>query len=89
MSRFDAFLIGIIVMSAITAGTFFLRFWKRTGDVLFGAFAAFFFVEAIFRVAVALSPRPNEGELWSYLLLIGGYAVLLLAIANKNFNRRG
>ncbi len=45
MSVLEAFLLGVIATSSLTAGVFFLKFWRKTRDSLFLAFGLAFFVE--------------------------------------------
>lgn len=89
MSTIFAFLLGIVVMAAATAGTFFLKFWRSTRDILFGAFAAFFFLEAAERVAQLLSPHPNQAGPWIHVIRLLGLLFILAAILGKNFRIRG
>ena len=51
----EGFLLGVIVTASLTAGAFFLRFWRQTRDTLFLAFAAAFFIEGVNRLDVALA----------------------------------
>jgi uncharacterized membrane protein HdeD (DUF308 family) len=85
----EGFLLGVIATSSLTAGVFFLRFWKKTRDRLFLAFATFFFVEAVNRVVLLYFERPNEGSAWIYLVRFFALLVLLAAILEKNYRRSG
>ncbi len=85
MIAINAFLLGVIVTASITAGTFFLRFWKSTRDILFAAFALFFFVEAADRIALLFSLQPNEGSPWIYVIRLLALLLLLAAILRKNY----
>ena len=63
----EAFLLGAIATASFTAGVFFLKFWSATRDFLFLAFAVFFLVEGINRVALLLATRPMKaarGSTW-------------------------
>lgn len=77
-------LLGAIVMGNLLAGLLFLRYWRDSRDRFFLLFAASFFVESINRVAAALSPRPNEASVWIYGIRLIAYALILLAILEKN-----
>ena len=46
----EGFLLGVIVTASLTSGLYFLKFWKRTGDQLFLAFAAAFLIEGLNRI---------------------------------------
>lgn len=62
----DNFLIGMIAMALVTAGLFFLRFWRDTGDRLFLIFAIAFWLLALTRctlIAVAYTSGPSDRPL--------------------------
>lgn len=80
----NAFLLGIIAMSSLTAGVFFLRFWRDTRDSLFLAFAVAFLIEAMNRTASLLLVQPNEGTPWIYIVRFFAFLLILGAIVNKN-----
>jgi uncharacterized membrane protein HdeD (DUF308 family) len=79
------FLLGVVVMADVAALIFFLKFWRNTRDILFGAFAAFFFLEAAERVALFFSERPNEGSPWIHVIRLIGLLLILAAILGKNY----
>ncbi|HEX3967805.1 MAG TPA: DUF5985 family protein [Edaphobacter sp.] len=79
------FLVGVIVTSSIMAGVFFLKFWKRTRDFLFLAFAIAFLIEGLDRACVVMVARPNEGSPWIYLVHLLASGFLLFAIVKKNY----
>lgn len=81
----DVFLLGVIAASSLMAALFFLKFWRHTRDFLFLAFAIAFIVESFTRGAVLLTPRPNEGSPWIYLLRLFAALLILGAILRKNF----
>ena len=83
----EGFLLGVIATASITAGLFFLGFWKTSRDRLFLAFAAFFFIEAINRIILLGFERPNEGSPWIYLIRLLALVILLFAILQKNYGR--
>ena len=64
----EGFLLGVIATSSIIAGIFFLKFWRKTGDSFFLAFAASFLIEGLNRCGVMLLEKPNEGNPWIYLV---------------------
>ncbi len=80
----EGFLLGFIAASSLTAAVFFLKFWKETGDTLFLAFVAFFFTEAVSRVASLFLTRPNEGSPWIYVARLVAVLWILAAILRKN-----
>jgi hypothetical protein len=83
----EGFLLGVIAIASLTAGMFFLRFWKKTHDRLFLAFAIFFFTEMGTRITLLDFARPNEGSPWIYLIRLVALIVLLAAIVAKNYER--
>ena len=89
MSVGAAFVLGLIVMGQLVAGVFFLRFWRRTGDGLFAAFAAAFFLFALNQTLVALSGLDGDERGWIYLLRLAGFSLIIIAILRKNLGARG
>ncbi len=83
--RLDAFLLGVIATTSITAAVFFLRFWRRTHDSLFLAFAIAFLIEGVNRIAVLEVDRPNEGSPWTYVVRLIAFLIILAGILNKNY----
>lgn len=79
------FLVGVIATSSIMAGIFFLKFWKRTRDFLFLAFAIAFIIEGLDRACVITLARRNEGNPWIYLVHLLAAGLLLFAILKKNY----
>jgi hypothetical protein len=82
------FLAGAVTCGFLVAGLFFLRFWRRTGDALFLAFAAAFFLLGIGQGLLALANVPVEERSWLYLFRLAAFALILMAIVRKN-RRRG
>jgi len=85
----QGFLLGVISASALTAGVFFLKFWRATRDSFFLAFAAAFIIEGLNRAAILLLARPSEGNAAIYLVRLLSYLLILAAILKKNFDRNG
>lgn len=81
------FLSGALTMGFLVAGLFFLRFWKRTRDNLFVAFALAFWLLGLTQALLALSNIPVEERSWLYLLRLAAFALILVSIWRKN--RRG
>ena len=84
MSDLDLFLSGAVVAGFLLAGLFFLRFWKRTRDGLFLAFAAAFFLLGLGQSLLALANVPDEERSWLYLVRLLAFALILAAIIRKN-----
>ncbi len=81
----DGFLLGVIATASITAGIFFLKFWRNTRDSFFLAFAASFLIEGLNRCAVLFLDKPNEGSPWTYLVRLLSFLLILGAILRKNY----
>jgi Family of unknown function (DUF5985) len=79
-----AFLSGAITLGFLLAGLFFLRFWRRTRDGLFLAFALAFWLLGVNQALLAFSRIPVEERSWLYLLRLAAFALILIAIAFKN-----
>jgi hypothetical protein len=79
-----AFISGLITMGFLVSGLFFIRFWVRTHDLLFAAFAAAFWLLATNQALLALSNLPVEERSWMYLLRLAAFMIIILAIALKN-----
>ena len=81
----EGFLLGLIATASITAGLFFLKFWRNTGDSFFLSFGASFIIEGLNRSAVLFVNRPNEGSPWTYLVRLLSFLLILVAILRKNY----
>ncbi len=87
MTILEAFLLGTIVTASVIASVYFLKFWRSTKDFLFLAFAAFFLIEAMDRIALLFFARPNEGSPWIYIVRLFALLLLLAAILKKNYGQ--
>jgi uncharacterized membrane protein HdeD (DUF308 family) len=83
----EGFLLGIIVTCSLTAGGYFLKFWRRTGDELFLAFAAAFIIEGVNRIGFLFVAQPNEGSPLIYTVRLLAFMLILIAIVRKNRRR--
>ena len=83
----EGFLLGVIVTASLTAGVFFLKFWRQTRDVLFLGFAAAFLIEGVNRATFLLLERPDEGKPSLYAVRLLAFLLLLAAIVYKNRRR--
>ena len=82
------FLSGAITMGFIVAGLFFLRFWKRTREGLFVAFALAFWLLALGQALLAFTEIPVEERSWLYLLRLAAFSLILVSIFWKNRKAR-
>jgi Family of unknown function (DUF5985) len=80
----EGFLLGVIVVASLTAGAFFMRFWRQTHDLLFLGFGAAFIIEGLNRLAFLFLEAPNEGLPAIYMVRLFSYLLILAAIVNKN-----
>ena len=78
------FLSGAIAMGFIVAGLFFLRFWRRTGDTLFIAFAFAFWILGLSQAMLTLTSIPVEERSALYLLRLAAFSLILLSVVLKN-----
>ena len=79
-----AFLSGALTLAMLVACLFFLRFWRRTHDILFAAFAAAFFLLGLNQALLALAEIPLEERSWIYLLRLAAFLLIIAAILYKN-----
>ena len=86
MSRAElvAFMGGAVIVGYLVAALFFLKFWSRTRDGLFAAFAAAFLLMAVNQAAPVLFGIPDEALGGVYLLRLAAFLLIILAILRKN-----
>ena len=78
------FLSGAITMGFAVAGLFFLRFWRRTGEGLFVAFAFAFWLLGLAQALLAFTDIPVEERSWLYLLRFAAFSLILVSVWIKN-----
>ena len=83
----SSFVGGMITMGFIIAGLFFLRFWHRTGERLFAAFAIVFWLLAVHKALISIPAVTSENEAWAFLPTLAAYGLLALAVIAKNVKR--
>jgi hypothetical protein len=81
------FISGAVAMGFAAAGLFFLRFWKRTGDSFFIAFALAFWLLGLAQCLLTLGAVPVEERSWLYLLRLAAFLLIMGSFWAKN--RRG
>lgn len=84
-----AFLGGAVALAYVIAGTYFLRFWRRTRDMLFAAFASAFWLLAVGRVFISLAGDEDERTVVAYGLRVLAHLLILYGIVGKNLFRWG
>ena len=78
------FISGAITMGFLVAGLFFLRFWKRTADSLFLAFALAFWLLGLTQALLSIADVFVEERSWLYLIRLAAFSLILLSIWTKN-----
>jgi hypothetical protein len=78
------FLAGAVTLGYFVAAGFFLRFWRRTSDRLFLAFAAAFVLLAVNQALAAFLGASDERTPYTYVLRVLGFVLILFAIVDKN-----
>lgn len=86
MALYD-FLSGAVALGFIACCLFFLRFWKRTRDELFLAFALAFVLLGLGQTVLALADIPTEERGSLYLIRLAAFLLILFAIYRKNRQR--
>ena len=77
-------MLGVIAAGCFVVGLCFLRYWRSTGDRLFLFFMLSFWIEAGNRVHMALTAAWNENDPTHYFVRLLAYALILIAIWDKN-----
>jgi peptidoglycan/LPS O-acetylase OafA/YrhL len=78
------FLAGAVTFGFLVAALFFARFWQRTGDRLFIAFAIAFGLLALNQALAQWLGAADERAGYTYLLRVLGFVLILAAIVDKN-----
>jgi len=78
------FVSGLLTMGHLVAALFFCKFWQRTRDELFAAFAIAFTLFAAEQALLALAQGTREEQTWYYLLRLCGFVLIIVGIAMKN-----
>jgi uncharacterized membrane protein len=81
------FLSGAVALGFLVCSLFFLKFWKRTRDELFLAFAMAFTLLGIGQTVLALANIPTEEKGSLYLIRLAAFLLILFAIYRKNRQR--
>ncbi|WP_293677667.1 DUF5985 family protein [uncultured Phenylobacterium sp.] len=78
------FVAGAMSAGFAIAGLFFLRFWVRTRDRLFAAFAAAFWLMALNQVVAGFSRHAHVENSAAYLLRLAAFVLIIVAVLSKN-----
>jgi L-asparagine transporter-like permease len=80
------FLAGAVTLAHVVAAGFFLRFWRRTADRLFLAFAIAFVLLALNQTLAQMLGAADERVAFVYILRVLAYVLILAAIVDKNLS---
>jgi hypothetical protein len=83
------FLSGAVTMGFVIAAVFFLRFWRKTRDRFFVAFSVAFFLLALNQALAQWLGAADERVMYTYLLRVLGFVIILAAIVDKNTGKAG
>lgn len=75
---------GAVITGNAIAALFFLKFWRRTGDRLFLAFAAAFLLMGLVPLLTAVRDVPREEQSAFYLIRLAAFLIIIWAIAAKS-----
>ncbi|HTZ03959.1 MAG TPA: DUF5985 family protein [Xanthobacteraceae bacterium] len=78
------FLYGMNTMGFLTAGLFFWRFWQKSSDSLFIAFALAFLLFALDQFFHAVGGAPATAVDWAFVFRLVGFGLLIFAVMRKN-----
>jgi hypothetical protein len=85
-----ALVAGLLAGGFAVCGVFFLKFWFRTRDSLFLAFAIAFWLMAVNQAAPPMLGAPRESIGGIYLIRLAAFVLIILAVLQKNVrDRRG
>ena len=78
------FLSGAVAFGFVVCGLFFLRFWRRTREELFLAFALAFALLGASQAILALASIASEERGSIFLIRLVAFLLILVAIVRKN-----
>lgn len=82
------FLDGASCLACAAIAVVFLRFWRLSGDRLLGFFGLAFVMLAINRIVLAALDDAGEADAFVYLARAVAFALIVVAILDKNRTRR-
>jgi len=81
------FVAGMMSAGYAMAGLFFLRFWTRTRDTLFAAFAVAFWLMALNQAVAGFSRHAHAENSAAYLLRLAAFVLIIFAVLGKSGRR--
>ena len=82
------FINGALTTLLLVAAFFFVKFWRRTGETLFAAFAAAFALLGIAQPIPMFTGAQDEAQAAIYLIRLAAFALIIAAILLKNFTSK-
>jgi hypothetical protein len=82
------FIGGALTFGYVVLGLFFLKFWRRTRDMLFMMFAWAFWLMGANQLAVSASSSYDVDVGWTYVLRLLAFVLIILAIVRKNMEAK-
>lgn len=82
-------LMGGITVASIVISMFFFRFWRKSADRFFLLFALSFLIQGLNRITIALDTFGSESSILNYSIRLLAYALILVAILDKNRAKKG
>lgn len=80
----ELFVAGALSAGYAMAGLFFLRFWVRTRDTLFGAFGVAFGLMALNQAVAGFTRHDHAENSAAYLLRLAAFVLIIIAVLGKN-----
>lgn len=87
MSGLEGLIAGGLSAGFLVLAAFFLRFWGRTRDGLFLAFAAAFALMALNQALPVVLNVPQEERGGIYLIRLAAFLLIIVAVIGKNLKR--
>jgi hypothetical protein len=84
MNGFTSFLSGAIMMVCAALSLFFLKFWNKSGERLFGIFSLAFLLMAIERVVLETMDLQDESRPYIYMLRLFAFGLIMAGVIHKN-----
>jgi hypothetical protein len=80
----NQFLLGALASSFVVAAMFFARFFGRTRDRFFAFVATAFGIMSVNQITLSVLGEESEYKSWPYLVRLAAFALILVAIYDKN-----
>jgi hypothetical protein len=83
-AQLHAFLLGAASTASAVAGLFFLKFWKKSRERLFGIFAVAFWVLSVNWLLLATGHPTDETRHYFYVIRLIAFLLIIAGIIDKN-----